>query len=162
VPTYFSFLFGRISSRFVESHPGVTAGKPWMRDGAGWQLQPGVKVSATLFGCREGEKVYYGKQGGQSYFTEALVEGLTGKAATPEGAVTLRLLAACVERRVPEAVREEQGDAITQRPIVIAPPESGDAILRPRRHHPPPVEPIQEVSPASGSPPTRRTLGTLS
>ncbi|MDH7569478.1 MAG: hypothetical protein QHJ73_07825, partial [Armatimonadota bacterium] len=110
---------------------GDVMGRSWLRDGGGWQPRPDTKVSATLFGCGEGERVYYGKQRGQSYFTEAVVEGLEGKAANREGAVTLQALADYVAKRVPQAILEDQGKALPQRPVLVVVPQGGDAVLRP-------------------------------
>ena len=50
---------------------------------SGWKAPVGS--SATMFGCRTGEKSYYGKKG-QSFFSEALLDGLNGKAADEKGA----------------------------------------------------------------------------
>ncbi len=89
--------------------------KDFLTSGGGWQNQPG-KVSATLFGCDQGEQVHYGKDG--SYFTQALVEGLSGNAADKEGQVTLGSLATYVRKRVPETVQREFGRDAEQMPVL--------------------------------------------
>lgn len=111
---------------------GVLDATPMTRDflrAAGeWRTGPG-RVSATLFGCREGEKAYYGR-GGQSFFTEALVEGVGGAAADKQGKVTLNGLAHFVQQKVPRLAAAEIGNDARQQPILL-PPAPGDIILRP-------------------------------
>ncbi len=98
---------------------GISEPAPMTKDflvsGGGWQNQPG-KVSATLFGCDEGEQVHYGKDG--SYFTQALVEGLSGSAAEKGGQVTLQSLVDYTRKRVPQEVRREFGRNAEQMPVL--------------------------------------------
>jgi len=98
---------------------GVSQPVPMTRDflssGGTWQLQPG-KSSATLFGCGEGQKVYHGKDG--SFFTMALVAGLSGEALDSQGQVTLQSLTAYVDKRVPESVKREFGSDAKQVPVL--------------------------------------------
>jgi formylglycine-generating enzyme required for sulfatase activity len=98
---------------------GVNQPAPMTRDflssGGTWQSQPG-KASATLFGCGEGQKVYHGKDG--SFFTMALVAGLSGEALDKQGQVTLQSLAGYVNKRVPESVHKEFGNSAKQIPVL--------------------------------------------
>ncbi len=109
----------RESAESLRVTGGVTGAVAMSRDfltsGGGWQAQPG-RISATLFGCKEGEKVYHGKRG--SFFTEALVDGLSGKAADREGQVTLASLSDYVRKRVPEAASDELGPSVKQEPVM--------------------------------------------
>ena len=100
----------------------------FLRAGADWNPAKG-KVACTFFGCQEGEKVYYGSKG-QSFFTEALVEGLAGKACDPAGQVTLRSLAEYVQTKVPKTIKDELGPNSKQLPVMMPLP-STPVILRP-------------------------------
>lgn len=86
--------------------------------------------AVTFFGCRAGEKVYHSKRG-PSFFTEALVEGLTGGGDDGTGRITMSSLAAFVRQRVPDAVKEEN-PALEQHPELFpAQLPSDTLVLRP-------------------------------
>ncbi|MBI3945181.1 MAG: SUMF1/EgtB/PvdO family nonheme iron enzyme [Armatimonadetes bacterium] len=82
--------------------------------GGGWT----TARSATLLACSPGERAYCSKRG-QSYFAEALAEGLGGKAADDQGEITLASLARYVVARVPESIRADQLPDLRQTPAVV-------------------------------------------
>lgn len=101
--------------------------RDFLVSGGGWQSRPD-RVSATMFGCREGQKVYHGRSG--SFFTEKLVEGISGRAADESGKVTLASLTGYVRKTVPEAVSDELGARVIQEPVLM-PEVAPEVVLRP-------------------------------
>jgi|GEM_PF-5963801 len=101
--------------------------KDFLVAGAGWSTGQD-KASGTFFGCQEGQKVYHGQDG--SFFGNALVEGLNGKAKDDQGQVTVKSLSDYVSKVVPDAVSKEFGGNTTQKPIVKG-QNIGAVVLRP-------------------------------
>ncbi len=63
------------------------------------------REAITFHGCRLGEKTYYNKDG-LPFFTQALVEGLSGKAVNEKMQISMASLADYVSVRVPELAKE--------------------------------------------------------
>lgn len=101
--------------------------KDFLVAGAGWSAGQD-KASGTFFGCHEGQKVYHGQEG--SFFGNALVDGLSGKARDNQGQVTVKSLSEYVSKSVPEAVSREFGGNTTQKPMVKG-QNIGAIVLRP-------------------------------
>jgi hypothetical protein len=78
-----------------------------------------IEAYATLYATGIGQRAYEYAKKGQGYFTWALVEGLSGKAAEPNGEVTLGGLKRYVEETVPPLVSLDLGAGKVQRPFAV-------------------------------------------
>ncbi|MEW6277989.1 MAG: caspase family protein [Candidatus Eremiobacterota bacterium] len=70
------------------------------------EASPAVQVvpsTATLFACSAGQRSYEWSDKGHGFFTYYLVEGLKGKAAGPDGRVTLQSLVSYVQKEVADS-----------------------------------------------------------
>lgn len=65
-----------------------------------------IEAFATLFATSSGQRAYEDDEKHQGYFTYALVEGLKGKAANPQGQITLANLINYIETTVPQRVQD--------------------------------------------------------
>ncbi|MBX7223184.1 MAG: SUMF1/EgtB/PvdO family nonheme iron enzyme [Blastocatellia bacterium] len=68
-----------------------------------------VRAFATLYATSVGERAYEYSEKKQGYFTLALAEALSGKAADAKGQITLAGMVAYVQAQVPKRVRLELG-----------------------------------------------------
>ena len=106
-------------------HGGSETGVPTPRQ-AFTDMRPHALACTTFYGCSAGEFDNYDEHG-RSFFTEALVDGLKGKAADPiTGEVTLRSLMKYTTKRVPEDVGNRFGkdSDVKQNPVML--PVSSD------------------------------------
>jgi hypothetical protein len=78
-----------------------------------------VEAFATLYATAVGQRAYEGGAKGQGYFTAALVEGMSGRAANKRGEVTLNALVKYVQEKVPERTRLDVGENSEQKPKVV-------------------------------------------
>jgi hypothetical protein len=78
-----------------------------------------VEAFVTLYASAVGEKAYENRTRGQGYFSEALVEALSGAAANPKGEVTLDALLRYVTEAVAKRTALQFGAAKQQRPFSI-------------------------------------------
>jgi len=81
------------------------------------QNNRGITAHATLYATEIGHRAYEYKEKRQGYFTWALVEGLKGAAATPNGTVTLGSLITYLQDAVPTRVKLDLGNSAQQRPF---------------------------------------------
>lgn len=66
-------------------------------------------MSATFYSCSPGERSWEDSQNSHGYFSYYVVEGLLGKAAGPNGAVTINSLESYLAKTVPDAVNRALG-----------------------------------------------------
>lgn len=78
-----------------------------------------VQAFATLYSTEVGQTAYEYTEKRQGYFTHALVEGLTGKAANERGEVTLAALVKYVQTEVPKRVKLNLGPEKDQKPFAV-------------------------------------------
>lgn len=76
-----------------------------------------VEAFATIYATSVGARAYEYVEKQQGYFSWAIVEALSGKAANSNGEVTLGSLVKYVEARVPKMVQIDLGSAKIQRPF---------------------------------------------
>jgi uncharacterized caspase-like protein len=76
----------------------------------------GVEAYATLYATSVGDRAYEYPSKKQGFFTWAVVQGLAGQAANPDGSVTLGSLVRYVQAVVPKLVRLEFGPGKKQVP----------------------------------------------
>lgn len=72
--------------------------------------------SATLYACEVGHRAYESSKLRRGFFSLALVEALSGKAADRDGNVTLNTLEEYLASHVPDMVQRELGVMHTQTP----------------------------------------------
>jgi tetratricopeptide (TPR) repeat protein len=73
----------------------------------------GIKVSATLFSCSNGESSYEWSEKENGFFTHYLLRGLDGEAADASGMVTLNGLESYLSQKVNDAVKVQRGESQT-------------------------------------------------
>lgn len=78
-----------------------------------------VSAFATLYATEVGNMAYEYKEKKQGYFTWALVEGLSGKAANERGEITLANLVAYLQDTVPRQTSLDLGITKKQRPFAV-------------------------------------------
>lgn len=76
-----------------------------------------VVASAILYATAVGHRAYEYAEKRQGYFSWAVVEGLKGGAASPNGEVTLAGLEKFVQEKVPERIRIDLGPDKDQKPF---------------------------------------------
>ena len=104
-----------------------------------------VEAFATLYATSVGTRAYEYAEKRQGYFSWAVVEGLSGKAANPlTGEVTLGSLIKYVEERVPKQVRIDLGAKI-QKPFAVIEGYKADELVLAigRTSAPPLAKPIE-------------------
>jgi formylglycine-generating enzyme required for sulfatase activity len=75
-----------------------------------------IKAFVTLYATQIGDRAYEYTEKKHGYFTWFLVEGLSGKAANPQGEVTLRSLMQYLEVQVPKRIAIDLGRGKRQKP----------------------------------------------
>lgn len=78
-----------------------------------------VQAFATFYATAIGQRAYEYTERKQGYFTWAIVEGLKGAAANPNGEVTLAGLVSYVQATVPKRIGIDLGAGKQQRPFAI-------------------------------------------
>ena len=90
----------------------------------------GVHAFATIFATEVGARAWENQTRERGYFSAAVEEALTGKAANPaNGEVTLDSLLNYVQARVPKQVAAEMGKGNVQRPWPVVAGYAGDFVL---------------------------------
>ena len=79
----------------------------------------GIRAFATLYATGLGQVAYENRVRKRGYFSSALVEGLSGMAAHPNGDVTLSGLLEYVQKRVPQMVAKDMGSDKNQLPFAV-------------------------------------------
>lgn len=77
-----------------------------------------VQAFVTFYASAVGQRAYEDRTTNQGFFTSAIVEALSGAAATAGGEVTLGELIRYVQHTVPERIRKTRGDGVQQQPFV--------------------------------------------
>ncbi len=88
-----------------------------------------VEAFATLYATAVGRRAYEYTEKKQGYFTWALVEGLKGGAANPQGEVTLSSLVSYLQDRVPKRVQLDLGAGKEQRPFAVVEGYRADGLV---------------------------------
>jgi formylglycine-generating enzyme required for sulfatase activity len=78
-----------------------------------------VEAFATIYATSVGARAYEYSEKRQGYFSWAIVEGLSGKAANANGEITLGSLVKYVENRVPKLVAIDLGASKVQKPFAV-------------------------------------------
>lgn len=78
-----------------------------------------IQAFATLYATEVGHRAYEYTEKKEGYFTWALVEGLKGAAANPNGEVTLSGLVSFLQDTVPKRIQLDLGSGKTQRPFAV-------------------------------------------
>lgn len=76
-----------------------------------------VQAFATLYAAEVGQRAFEDSAKRRGYFSQAVVDGLAGKAANPRGEVTLAGLVAYVQQAVPRRIALDLGAGKKQRPF---------------------------------------------
>jgi len=80
-----------------------------VRGGSSALPSDGTSFTASFFACTVGQRSFESQDLGHGFFSYYLIEGLKGKAARPDGVVTLDTLKAYLEKCVPDACERAKG-----------------------------------------------------
>jgi len=86
-------------------------------------------VFRHIFATSVGHRAYVNNKQGMGYFTEALIDGLRGNAATTDGNVTVASLLQYIEAQVPKAVRRDLPGKDQQTPYPIITGYANELVL---------------------------------
>jgi hypothetical protein len=98
-----------------------------------------VEAFATIYATSVGARAYEYAEKKQGYFSWAIIEALSGKAANAEGEITLGGLVKYIEQRVPKLVAIDLGGGKLQRPFAVIEGYKADELVLAIGSNPNPV-----------------------
>lgn len=88
-----------------------------------------LKGFILLYATNINERAYDDRATGHGYFTETLIEAISGAAAKEDGRVTLSSLSRYMQTELPQHVARDLGPKIRQRPLIVSDGYSADEVV---------------------------------